>query len=136
MIDDTAVDFLRYIQVKRTVPGFHMVDGDFHSLCHDTGDGGIGISENQYSIGLFLQEDFFYTDERFAQNMAKRRRVNVKIIVGFAQPEVFKEDLIELVIVVLSCMNHFVINVLLQPFNHGCKTNDFRTSANNRENFQ
>ena len=111
MVNDAAVNLFWHIEVKGTVSRLHVVDWNLHALGHNASDCRIGVTQDEHGVGLFLQEDLFHADQGFAQDVAQGGGVHIEVVVRLAQPKVFKEDLVEFVIVVLTRVHHLVIHV-------------------------
>ena len=131
VVDDAAIDLLGHIQIERPVAGLHVVDRNFHPLRHDSGDRRIGIAENQHRVGFFEVEHLLDLDQSFSQHMSQTGSIDPQIIIRLAQLKFFEKYLIEFVIVILAGVNHLVIHVFLQQFDHGGQPDDLGTGPDN-----
>ena len=114
MIDHTAVYFFGHIEIEAAVAGFHMKNGDMHTLCHIGGQAGVGVAEYQQRIWLFLNKYCFGFADNIANGRTKRRSVYMQEMIGFAQFEFIPENFVELIIVVLPGMNDDMVNELVE----------------------
>jgi len=77
-------------------------DGDVALFGGYGAKAGVGVAQNQKGIGVFLLEDRVYVDQDLARGGGGIGSGGIEEMVGLAQTEVFEEEFVEFVIVVLA----------------------------------
>lgn len=130
-IDDTAVGLLGQALVLAAVAGLHVENGDMESLCSDDAEAAIGVAKDQYAVGLGLGEEFVRAVDDVAAGSAKVITDSIHIDLGLCELQVFEEDTVEVVVVILACVGENNIKVLAALVDDGGETDDFGARADN-----
>src|ERR1035437_8412831 len=135
VIHQLAVGFFGNIRVEGTVARLHVIGRNLHPLGHHKRNGAVGVTEDQKGVGLFFQDHFFRADQQLTQHFSKGRGVQVEEVIGLADPQVVKENLVQLVIIVLAGVNQHMVGVLFQGFDNGGQADDFRPGSKDSHYF-
>ena len=110
MVDDFPVAFFGNPLVEATVTGFHVEDGDVALFGGYGAKAGVGVAQNQKGIGVFLLEDRVYVDQDLARGGGGIGSGGIEEMVGLAQTEVFEEEFVEFVIVILAGVDQDMVD--------------------------
>ena len=135
-VHDAAVSFLRKAFVLAAVAGFHMENRDMQTLGSDYAEAAVGIAQNKNSVRLDCNHQFVTLCYDIAHCLAQVSTYCVHIDLRICKLEVFEEDSIEVVIVVLAGVRKNHVEILAAFVDDRCKTYDFRTGADNDEEFE
>lgn len=130
-IDDTAVGLLGQALVLAAVAGLHVENGDMESLCSDNAEAAIGVAKNQYAVGLGLGEELVGAVDDVAAGSAKVVTDSIHIDLGLCELQVFEEDTVEVVVVILACVGENNIKVLAALVDDGGETDNLGARADN-----
>ena len=86
-VHNPAVGLLRQALVLAAVARLHVEDGNVQPLGGDGGQAGVGISQNQYSVGLYCRHQLVGAVNNVAHGGAQvvAHRVHIDLRVGKAQ---------------------------------------------------
>ena len=135
-IHDSAVGLLRQAFVLAAVAGLHVEDRDMQTLCSDYAEAAVSITQNKNSVRLDCDHQLVTFRDDIAHCLAKISTHCVHIHLRVCKFEVFEENSIEVVIVVLACVGEDHVEILAAFVDYRCKTYDFRTGAYNDEEFE
>lgn len=135
VVDDAAVDLFGDVEVVAAVAGLHVENRDVHALGHVGGEAGVGVAENEQGIGLFEFEKLLGFFQDVADGFAKRGGAGVHEVVGFAEPEIVPEDLVEFVVVVLAGVGDHLGEVFVEAGHGAGEADDFGACADDGEDF-
>ena len=135
-VHNPAVGLLRQALVLATIPGLHVEDRNMQTLCSDYAEAAVGITQNKNSFRLDCDHQFVTLRDDIAHSLAKVCTHGVHIHLRICKLEVFEEHSIEVVIVVLACVGEDHVEILAAFVDDRCKTYDFRTGADNDEEFE
>ncbi|HZJ04104.1 MAG TPA: hypothetical protein VFD59_01380 [Nocardioidaceae bacterium] len=129
VVDEPAVGLLGGVLVEAAVARLHVIDGDPYSFRDDARDRTVGVTEDQDGVGALLQENFLGLDEDLTEQATQAGRAHVQEVVGFPDAKLVEEDAVELVAVVLPCMEQHVLDRLVEPSHDPGQPNDLRPGA-------
>ena len=112
-INDSADYLLRKVLVLTTVTCLHVEDRYLEALCGNNGEAWVGIAKDDDGIRLNLYHEVVSLGDDIAHGLANVLADYSEVVVGFAKAEVFEEDFIEVVIVVLAGVNQNVIKIFI-----------------------
>ena len=135
-IHNPAIGFLRQAFVLATVAGLHVEDRNMQTLCSDYAEAAVGITQNKNSVRLDCNHQLVTFRDDIAHCLAQVCTHGVHIHLRVCKLEVFEENSIEVVIVVLACMSENHVEILAAFVDDRCKTYDFRTGADNDEELE
>lgn len=130
-IDDTAIGLFRETFVFAAVAGLHVEDRNVKSLRSDNAEAAVGVAKDQYAVGLGLGEELVGAVDDIAAGSAKVVTDSIHIDLGLGELQVFEEDAVEVVVVVLACVGENHVKVLAALVDDGGETDDLGTRANN-----
>ena len=135
-VHNPAVGLLRQALVLASVTCFHMENRDMQTLCSDYAETTVGITQNKNSVRLGLYHQFVALGNDIAHSFTKVCTHCIHIYLRVCKLKVFEEHSVEVVIVVLAgvCENH--IKILAAFVDDRCKSDDFRTGADNNKEFE
>gem|GEM_PF-3644948 len=113
-----------------------MENRDVKTLGADYAKATVGVSQNEDSVWLDCDHQFVTLRDDIAHCLAQVCTYRVHINLGVYKFEVFEEHAIEVVIVVLACVGEDHVEILAAFVDDRGKTYDFRTSADNDEEFE
>ena len=129
VVHDGAVNHFGHVPVPASVAGFHVEDGDLEALGADGGQGGVGITQDQEGIWGFSAQDVVRFGDDVAHGLAQVFAHAVQVVIGDSQAQVFKEDLVEGVVPVLSGVDEDMIKVPVAFFDGGGESDDLGPCA-------
>lgn len=135
-IHDPAVGLLRQAFVLAAVTGLHVEDRNMQALGSDYAEAAVGITQNKNSVRLDCDHQLVTLRDDVAHCLAQVCTDCVHIYLRVCKLEVFEEDTIEVVIVVLAGVRQNHVEILAAFVDDRCKTYDFRTGADNDEEFE
>ena len=130
-IDDTAVGLLGQALVLAAVAGLHVENGDMESLGSDNTEAAVGVAKNQYAVGLGLGKELVRAVDDVAAGSAKVVTDSIHIDLGLCELQVFEEDTVEVVVVILACVGENNIKVLAALVDDGGETDNLGARADN-----
>ncbi len=130
MIDDPPIELLGHIEIEASVAGFHVVDRNLHPPGHDARDGAVGIPENQNRVRFLFLQHALGADKRVAQHITERRRVHLEEMSGLFDFQVLEEHLVQLVVIVLSGVNEYMVRVCVQSRQYARQPDDLGPCPN------
>ena len=135
-IHDPAVGLLRKAFVLAAVTCLHVEDRNMQALGSDYAETAVGIAQNKNSVRLDCDHQLVTLRDDIAHSLAQVSAHGVHIHLRICKLEVFEEDSIEVVIVVLAGVRKNHVEILAAFVDDRCKTYDFRTGADNDEEFE
>ena len=123
------VGLLRKAFVKASVSCLHVEDGDMESLGSYDTQAAVGITENQYGIGLDCGHQLVGGVDDITHGGAKVIANGIHIDLRVFQFKILEEDSIEVIVVVLPCMGKDGVEVFSAFADDSCKTDDFGPCA-------
>ena len=130
-IDNTAVGLLGQALVLAAVAGLHVEDRNMKTLCSDNTEAAVGVAKNQYAVGLGLGKELVRAVDDVAAGSAKVVTDSIHIDLGLCELQVFEEDTVEVVIVILACVGENNIKVLAALVDDGGETDNLGARADN-----
>src|SRR6185295_6728046 len=109
VIDDPAVDFLRYASVVAAITGLEVKDGNSPSGRGNRTETAVGVAQHHDPIGAMALERGIHLLDDVADLRAQAGPMRREVFVRLAQLQLTEEQLAELVIEVLTRVNQDVI---------------------------
>ena len=135
-IHNAAIRLLRQALVKAAVPGFHVENRNVQPLGSDDGQAGVGIAQHQHGVRPdLLHEGVALGDDR-ADGLAEVCPGGIQIIVRGTKPQILKEHLIQLIVVILPGVNENLMEIAVAALYGGGQTDDLRPRAENRHQLE
>ena len=135
-IHNAAVRLLRQALVKAAVPGLHVEDRNVQPLGGDDGQAGIGIAQHQHGVRLDLLHEGVALGNDRADRLAEVCPGGIQIIVRGTKPQILKEHLIQLVVVVLPGVDENLMEIAATALYGGGQTDDLRPRAEDRHQLE
>ena len=135
-IDDAAIGLLWETFVLAAVTGFHVENWDVKALGTDHAEAAVGITKNEYCIGLGLHEELVGAVDDVAAGSAQVITYCIHIYFGSLELQVLEEDAIEVVVVVLTSVGQNDIEILAAFVDNCCKTDNLGTCADDYDELQ
>ena len=135
-IHNAAVGFLRQAFVEAAVPGLHMEDRNVKPLGGNDGQAGICVTQHQHGVRPdLLHESVAFGDNR-ADRLAEVCTGGIQVIVRRAKPQIFKEHLIQLVVVILPRVDENLPKIAVAALYGSGKADDLRPRAQDRHQLE
>ena len=99
-----------HVLVEAAVAGLHVVDGNAHPLGHHRRQAAVGVAEDQHGVRPLLEQHLLGLDQHLTEHAAEAAGVDLEEVVGRAQSKLGEEDLIEVVVVVLTRVDQDVLD--------------------------
>ncbi len=125
-IDDAAVRLFRQTFVFAAVARLHMEGRDMEPLRADDGKAAVRIAKDEDGVGLEFDHRLIARRDNIAHRFAKVGADCVKIQFRIREPEVFKEDAVERIVVILPGVDQNRIEIFPRLLNDGGEPNDLR----------
>ncbi|MNT52961.1 hypothetical protein D3C72_1900190 [compost metagenome] len=136
MIDNPPIDFLRYSHIKTTIASFHVESWNLATFGRNNSHATIGITQDKQSLWLNRREYSVHRNDHISYGLSTTAARGVEKMIRFADPEILEKYFIQLVIVILTCVDQYVIAILIQRSDDTRQANDFRTGAYYSDDFQ
>lgn len=130
-INNTAVGLLGQALVLAAVAGLHVENGNVKSLGSDNAEAAVGVTKDQYTVGLGLGEELVGAVDNIAASSAKIVTDSIHIDLGLGELQILEEDTVEVVVVVLACVGENHVKVLATFVDDGGETDDLGARADN-----
>ena len=111
-VDDPSVGLLGEAFVFAAVAGLHVEDGDVEALGADDAQAAVRIAQDQHGIRLNLNHELVALGDDVAHGLSQVGAHSVHVYVGVCELEVFEEDAVEVVVVVLAGVCQEAVEVL------------------------
>ena len=135
-VHNAAVRLLRQALVKAAVPGFHVENRNVQPLGGDDGQAGVGITQHQHGVRLdLLHEGVAFGNDR-ADGLAQACSGGIQVIVRGTKTQIFKEHLIQLVVVILAGVDENLLKIPVAALYGGGQADDLRPRAQNRHQLE
>ena len=121
-IDDATVCFLGKALVLTAVARLHMENRDMKPFCRYRGEAGVGVSENEQGVGLYLRHKLIGAIDNIAYRRAKVVTHRVHIYLGVCKLQILEKHAVEVIIVILSRMSENAVEIAAALVNHRGKT--------------
>ena len=126
---DAAVGLFGEAFVFAAVAGFHVEDWNMQTLCANNREAGVGITQDQHCIWLNLNHQLVGLVDDITHRLAKVGADCVHIDFRVGEFEVFEENSVKVIIVVLACVSEDGVEVLAALVDDCRKAYDFRPRA-------
>ena len=133
---NAAVRFLRQALVKASVSGLHVENRNVQPLGGDDGQAGIGIAQHQHGVRPDLLHEGVALGNDRADRLAEVRPGGIQVIVRGTKPQILKEHLVQLVVVILPGVDENLMEIAVAALYGGGQTNDLRPRAENRHQLE
>ena len=133
---NAAVRFLRQALVKASVSGLHVENRNVQPLGGDDGQAGIGIAQHQHGVRPDLLHEGVALGNDRADRLAEVRPDGIQVIVRGTKPQILKEHLVQLVVVILPGVDENLMEIAVAALYGGGQTNDLRPRAENRHQLE
>ena len=114
VVDDLAIDLLGDALVEAAVARLHVKDGDLASLRGQRAETAVRVAQNENGVGFDLGQRLIGASDDEPDRRGGIPSGGVEEHVGLADIEVFEEDLVELVVVVLARVDDHVVDIAVQ----------------------
>ena len=135
-IHNPTVCLLRQTLVLAAVPRFHMENRDMQALCRNGRQAAVGISQDQQRVRPDLIHQFIRTVDDIPNGGAEIVPYRVHIDFRIVNFQVFKENPIQSIIIVLSGMGKHYIEIFTTLIDHCRQPDDLRTGTDDDEKLQ
>ncbi len=135
-VDDAAVGLLGQAFVLAPVAGLHVEDGDVQPLGSYGRQARVGVAEDEQGVGLRGYHQFVGAVDDVAHGGAEVVADGVHVHFGLGEPEVFEEDAVEAVVVVLAGVGQDDVEVPAALVDGGREADDFGAGADDDEKLQ
>ena len=136
VVNDSAVDFFGHPHVKTAVASLHVEYGYLAPLGRNNAQATVGVAQHQHGLRLLLQQHRVHFGNDVANGFGGAAHGSVQKMVGLAQAQVVKKNLVQLVVVVLACVHQYVVAMLVKPHQHARQADDFGPCAHHRHDFE
>src|SRR5690606_23878055 len=123
-------------EVEAAVAGLHVEDRNLVSLCWKCGQGAVGITQHQQSVGLVSQNRLLGQGNYSADRLDPGFTCSLQVEVRRTDAQLIEEDLTEFMVEALPGMYQSVIGVAVQPVDHSGQPDDLRPSADDRHHLK
>ena len=135
-IDDAPVGFFGEAFVFAAVAGFHVEDGDMEAFGADDAEAAVGITEDKHGVGLDGDHQLIAFIDDIAHGGAEVFADGVEIDVGVGELEVFEEDAVQIIVVVLAGMGQQAVEILPAFVDDGGQSDDLGPGSHNNEELE
>ena len=134
-VDDAAVGLLGQAFVLAAVAGFHVEDGDMEALGADDAEATVRVAQDKHCVRLDFHHELVALGDDIAHGFAQVVADGIHIDLGVGKLQVFEEDAVEVVVVVLASMGQDAVKVLTAFVDDGSKTDNLRPCAYDNQQF-
>ena len=135
-VHNAAVRFLRQALVKAAIPGLHVENRNVQPLGSDDGQAGVGIAQHQHGVRPDLLHEGVALGNDRTDGLAEIRSGGIQVIVRRTKPQILKEHLVQLVVVILPGVNENLMEIAVAALYGGGQTDDLRPRAEDRHQLE
>ena len=135
-VHDAAVGLLRQAFVLAAVAGFHMENGNVQALGPDHAQAAVGVAQDQDGVGFDFHHQLVALGDDVAHRFAEVLAYSVQVHVRVFQLQVFEEDAVEVVVVVLAGVGEQAVEVLPAFVDDRRQPDDLRAGADDNQKLQ
>lgn len=135
-IHNAAIRLLRQTLVKAAIPRLHVEDWNVEPLGGDDGQAGIRVAQHQYGVRLDLMHESVALGDDRADRLAEVCPGGIQVIVRGPETQILKEDLIQLIVVILPGVDKNLLKIAVTALNGGGQSDDLRPRAENRHQLE
>lgn len=135
-IHDTAVCLFGKALVFAAVACFHMEDRDMETLGADNAEATIGVAEYENAVRFGLHHEFVALGDDIAHCFTEVSPNRVHIYFRVCKFEILEEYSIEIVVIVLTSVGKYHIEVLAAFVDYRCEAYNLWTGTHDDEKFQ
>src|SRR5258708_1627138 len=130
MVDQSAIDFLRYALVKAAVASLHVENRDLPALGRNHSEAAISIAVEKHGIGPFLLENVVNAGNHRRDRLRWRIASRLQGEIRPADIELLEEDVIQLVVEVLAGMDQDLLHMAIELGDNARKLDELGPRAN------
>lgn len=135
-IHDTTVGLFGEAFVFAAVACFHVENGNMETLGTDNAEAAVGVSKYENSVRFGLDHEFVALGDDIAHGLTKVRPYCIHINLRIRKFEIFEEDTVEIVVVVLTRVGKYYVEVLATFVDYRSETYNLGTCTNYDKEFQ
>ena len=137
-IDNTSVGLLRQTLVLAAISGLHVKYRDVTLLGCNRAKAAIRIAKDEERIRLLGFKDRIDGDEDLTRRNCRVAARRIEEMIRLTKSEIFKEDFVKLVVIVLTRMHENVLNRrrTIQSLQNTRKANDLGARTDDCEDFE
>lgn len=135
-IHDTAVCLFGKAFVFTAVACFHVEDRDMETLGTNDTEATVGVAEYENAVRFGLYHEFVAPGDDIAHGFTEVSPNRVHIHFRVSKFEILEEYSVEIVVIVLTSVGKYHIEVLAAFVDYRCETDNLRTGAHDDEKFQ
>ena len=138
VIHDLAVRLFRNALVKTTVSRLHVEYGNVALLRRNRAQTAIRIAKYQKRLGFRLFKNGIDSLKNLAGRHSGVSAGGIQEVIGFPEPEILEEHLVQLIVVILSGMHQNMLDsrTRIQLLHHARQPDNLRPRTHNRHHFQ
>ena len=132
-VHNTAGSLLGKVLILAAVTCLHVEDGNMQALRTYHAQAGVGIAQDQHGIRLSLYHQLVRSINDVAHRGAKVVAYRIHINLSVLQLQVFKENTIQVIVVVLARMRQDGVKILATFVDYRSQTDNFRAGTHNNQ---
>ena len=106
-----------------------MEDRNFETLCGNDREAAVCIAKYDNSIWFGLYHEVVCLGDDITHGLANVLAYHTQVVVRFTKSKVIEKDFVERIIVVLTRMHKYLVEVFVRLLDDGTHLDDFRTCA-------
>ena len=118
MVDNPPIDLFRYPRVKAAISRFEVKDGDLATLGGDAGQAAVRIAIDQHGFRPLVFQEPVDFEQGVGDRLDRACPRRLQEVVRPANPKILEEDLVQLVVEVLTGMDKLVVEAFVQHRHH------------------
>ena len=132
MVHNSPVYLLGHPLIKAAVPRLHVKNRNLPAFCRYRGETAVGVAKDQQCVWSVLCKNRIHPGNDLSDGLCRSGPRCLQKDVWRPQLQVFEEDLVKFIIIVLPGVNKDMLHrrLCIQPRDHAGKTDDLRPGAN------
>ena len=135
-VDDAPVGLFGQALVLAAVAGLHVEDGDVEAFGGDGRETRVGVAEDEQCVGPYVGHQLVRAVDDVAYGSSEIVTDGIHIYLGIGELQVFEEDAVEVVVVVLACVGENDVEILAALIDSSRQTDNLRSSAYDYQQFE
>src|SRR5690606_7840491 len=123
-------------KIEAAVPGLHVEDWDFAPLRRDHSKAAIGVAEQEQRFGTIVLKGLVSCNDDLADRFRAALAGCFQKEIGRADAELGKEDLVQLIVVVLTRMDECMLEMAVELLDDAGQPDDFRSRPDDRHDLK
>ena len=130
-VNNSTYYLFRKVLVLATVTSLHVEDRNFKTLCCNNAQARVSVAKNDHRIRLYLNHEVVSLGNDVTHCLTNVLTYYPEVVIRLPKTEILKEYLVEVVIIVLTCVNQHMVEIFIWLLDDSTHLDNLRTSTDN-----